>query len=177
GRAGGGGPAGFGGGGGARAGGRGPGAGAGRGAAGGGGGKKPPADRGEREQRHDQAGGQAHAPAEHAADPGRRLVLLGDLHFPVGAALDHGGVVGVDQVCLGVQVLDELVVGVGVPDVVVHPDVGDERVNCHRGPSPGTWACGGGEVQPPAAHASASSLAKIASVACCPRTTRSPRNS
>ena len=59
---------------------------------------QPAADGGEREQGHDQAGGQAHAPAEHAADPGRRLMLLGDLHLPVGAALDHGCVIGVDQV-------------------------------------------------------------------------------
>ena len=36
-------------------------------------------------------------PAEHAADPRRGLVLAGDLHLPVGLALDHRCVVGVDQ--------------------------------------------------------------------------------
>ena len=46
------------------------------------------ADRGEREQRDDQAGGQPDAAAEHAADPRRRLVLLGDLGLAVVAALD-----------------------------------------------------------------------------------------
>jgi len=54
------------------------------------------------------------------------------MYLPVGPALDHGGVVGVDQVLLGVQVLDHLVVGVGVSGVVVHPDKGNERVDCHR---------------------------------------------
>jgi len=41
--------------------------------------------------------GTEHGPAEHSADPRRGLVLAGDLHLPVGLALDHRGVVGVDQ--------------------------------------------------------------------------------
>ena len=79
------------------------------------------ADRGEREQRDHQAGGQTDAAAEHAADPGRRLVLLDDLDLAVVAALDHRRVVGVDQAGLGVQVLDGVVVGLGVVDVAYTP--------------------------------------------------------
>ena len=36
-----------------------------------------------------------------------------------------------DQADLDVQVLDQLVVGLGFGDVVVHPDIGHERVDCH----------------------------------------------
>jgi hypothetical protein len=104
------------------------------GAAGGGGGQQAGADGGEREQGHDQAGGQPHPAAEDTADPGRGLVLAGDPHLAVGAPLDHGGVVGVDQPGLGVQVLDQLVVGFGVGHVGVHPDIGHERVGGHRPP-------------------------------------------
>jgi hypothetical protein len=118
------------------------------GAASGGERDQPAADGGDWEQDHDQPGGEAHTPAEHAADPGRRLMLLGDLDFPVGAALDHGRVIGVDQVLLGVQVLDERVVGVSVADVVIHPDIGNERVDCHRGTS-GAEPAGGGAARPP----------------------------
>jgi hypothetical protein len=89
------------------------------------------ADRGEREQDYDQAGCQAHATAEHPAGSRRRLVLLGDLDLPVGPALDHRRVIGVDQVLLGMQLLDRLIVGVGVGRVVINPDIGQERVDCH----------------------------------------------
>ena len=89
------------------------------------------ADRGEREQHDDQAGGQADAAAQHAADPGRRLVLLGDLHLAVGAPLDHGRVVGVDQPGLHVQVIDQVVVRLRVGDVGVDPHVDHEGVDRH----------------------------------------------
>jgi len=46
--------------------------------------------------------------------------------------LDHRGVIGVDQARLGVQILDRLIVGVGVGSVVVDADIGQERVNRHR---------------------------------------------
>src|SRR5690242_10877150 len=57
-----------------------------------------------------------------------------DLDLPVGPAHDDRGVIGVDQARLGMQVLDRLVIGVRVGGAVVHPDVGHERVNCHRHP-------------------------------------------
>src|SRR4051812_21525301 len=60
--------------------------------------------------------------AEHAAHARRRLGLLDDLGLAAVAALDGRRVVGVDQVGVRVQVLDELVVGLGVGDAVVHPD-------------------------------------------------------
>jgi len=49
-------------------------------------------------------------------------------------ALDHRGIIRVDQARLGVQVLDQLVVGVSIADRVIHPDIGNERVDCHRDP-------------------------------------------
>jgi hypothetical protein len=87
------------------------------------------------EQDHHQAGGQPHPAAQDPADPGRGLVLLGDLDLAVVAALDHRGVVGVDQPGLGVQVLDQLVVRSGIGHVGVHPDIGHERVDGHAPPS------------------------------------------
>jgi hypothetical protein len=70
-------------------------------------------------------------------------VLAGDLDLAVGAPLDDGSVVGVDQVGLGVQVLDQLVVGVGVGDVGVDPDVGHEGVDRHPLPPWWLWASPG----------------------------------
>ena len=61
------------------------------------------ADRRGREQRDHEPGGQTDAAAEHAADPGRRLVLLDDLDLAVVLALDDGRVVRVDESDLGVQ--------------------------------------------------------------------------
>jgi hypothetical protein len=91
----------------------------------------PPPDGGEREQGHDQPGGQPDPAAQHAADPGWRLVLLDDLDLAVGPPLEHRGVVGVQQPGLGVQILDELIVGLGVGDVGVHPDIGHEDIDRH----------------------------------------------
>jgi hypothetical protein len=102
-----------------------------RGPAGGGGGQQPGPDPGEREQGDDQACGQPDPAAEDATDPGRGLVLLGDLDLAVVPPLDHGGVVGVDQPGLGVQVLDQLVVRFGLGHAGVHPDIGHERVDGH----------------------------------------------
>jgi len=59
-------------------------------------------------------------------------MFLRDLDLPVGPPLDHRGVIGIDQACLGMQVLDRLVIGVRVAGVVIHPDIGQERVHCHR---------------------------------------------
>src|ERR1700751_2880699 len=78
------------------------------------------ADRGEREQGYDQAGCQTHAAAEHPAGSRRPFWLLGYLALPVGPALDHRRVIGVDQVLLGMQLLDRLIVGVGVGRVVIN---------------------------------------------------------
>ena len=78
----------------------------------------PPPIGGEREQRDDQAGGQPDAAAEHAADPRRRLVLLDDLDLAVVAALDHRGVVGVDQARLGVEVVTSSIVGLARPSTL-----------------------------------------------------------
>jgi hypothetical protein len=94
--------------------------------------QEPAANRREREQRDDQPGRQPDAAAEDAADARRRLVLLDDLDLAVLAALDDGRVVGVDQVDLRVELLHELVVGLGVGDVVVDADERDQRVDCHR---------------------------------------------
>src|SRR5262249_36691016 len=58
-------------------------------------------------------------------------MLLGDLYFPVRPAHDHRGVVGVDQARLGVQVLDHLVVVLGIGGAVIHPGEDDERIDCH----------------------------------------------
>jgi len=58
-------------------------------------------------------------------------VLLGDLDLAVVATLDHRRVVGVDEAGFGVQVVHRLVVGLGVGDVRVDPDVCNERVDCH----------------------------------------------
>ena len=93
--------------------------------------EQPAADRGEREQRDDESGRQADAAAHHATDTGRRLVLLGDLDLAVVAAADDGGVVGVHQTGLDVEVLDQLVVRLGVRVVVVHADDCNERVDGH----------------------------------------------
>jgi hypothetical protein len=62
-------------------------------------------------------------------------MLLDDLDLAVGTPGDHRGVVGVDQPGLGVQVLDQLIVGLGVGNVGVHPDVGHEGVDRHPGAS------------------------------------------
>jgi hypothetical protein len=65
---------------------------------------------GEGEQGHDQPGGQPYPSPEDRTGLGRRLVLLGDLDLAVGPPLEYGGVVGVDQSSLCVEVLDQFVV-------------------------------------------------------------------
>jgi hypothetical protein len=89
---------------------------------------------GDREQGDDQAGGQPHPGTQRPTDPRGRLVLLGDPHLAVLSPLDHRGVIGVQQPGLGVQVLDQLVVGFRVVHVGIHPDVGHERVDGHLVP-------------------------------------------
>src|SRR3954447_15935882 len=69
--------------------------------------------------------------ARPPAAPGRRLMLLDDPRLALVGALDDGGVVGVDQPRLGVQVADQLVVGLGVGDVVVDAHHHQKRVNGH----------------------------------------------
>ena len=85
---------------------------------------------------------EADAAAEHPAGPGRRLVLLDDLDLAAVLALDDGGVVGVDQVRLGVEVLDRVVVGHRVIDVAVDADVrrGRCQLPYRQGPP---WCCRG----------------------------------
>src|SRR5436190_13241547 len=94
--------------------------------------EQPAADRCEREEGYDQSGGKPDSPTEHAADAGGGLVLFYDLGLAVVAPLDNGGVVGVDQPRLGVEILHELIVGLGVGDAVVDAGVGHERVDRHR---------------------------------------------
>lgn len=78
------------------------------------------AARGERERRDDQTARQTHSATEHATDPRRGLLLLHNLDLVV-TPLDHGGVVGVDQPCPGVQILDQLVVRLRRLDVGYTP--------------------------------------------------------
>jgi len=59
-------------------------------------------------------------------------VLLDDLDLAVLAPLDHGGVVGVDQARLGVQLVHQLIVRFRVLDAVVDPNERHQRVNRHR---------------------------------------------
>src|SRR4051794_14909804 len=94
--------------------------------------EQPAADGGEGKQRDDEAGGQPDAASEHAAGARRRLVLGDDLGLAAFATFDDRRVIGVDQTGLGVQVLDELVVGLRVPDAVIDPHVDHQRVECHR---------------------------------------------
>ena len=58
-------------------------------------------------------------------------MLLGNLDLAVGPALDDRRVVRVDQVGLGVQLLDELVVGLSVIDVVIYTDQRNKCVHRH----------------------------------------------
>jgi hypothetical protein len=109
------------------------------GPAGGGGGQQTGPDPGEGEQGDHQTGGQPDPTTEDPADPGRGLVLHGDPDLAVGPPFDHRGVVGVDQPGLGVQILDQLVVGLGVGDVGIGPDIGHERVDRHLIPRPPSW--------------------------------------
>ena len=90
------------------------------------------ADGGGRKQDDHQTCGQADSAAEHTADTRRGLVLLDDLDLALVVALDDGRVVGVDQVGVGVKLLDELVVRQGVGDIAV--DAGSRRRGCR-------WAC------------------------------------
>ena len=94
-------------------------------------GKQAAADRREWKQRDDEPGREPDPAAQHPADPCRRLVLLDDLGLPALATLDHGRVVGVDQIRLRMEVLHELVVSLGVGDVAVHPDIDHQRVDRH----------------------------------------------
>ena len=66
------------------------------------------------------------------------------LTLPSSLALDHGGVVGVDQAELGVQLLDGVVVGHGVVDVGVDADEDEEGVDGHRVTSRGPTSGRGG---------------------------------
>ena len=91
------------------------------------------ADRRRGEQGDHETGGQADAAAEHAAHSGGRLVLLDDLDLAVLAVLDDRGVVGVDESGFGVQGLYGVVVGLGVGDVGVGADEGEEGVDGHDG--------------------------------------------
>ena len=93
--------------------------------------KQSAADRGEREQRNDQPGRQADTAAEYATDTGRCFVLLGDAHLAVLALFDDGSVVCVHHSGLGMQVLDQLVIRLGVLDAGVHPDIRHECVDSH----------------------------------------------
>src|SRR4051812_48990904 len=94
--------------------------------------EQPAADRCEREQGYDQSGGKPDSATEYAADPGGRLVLFYDLGLAVIAPRDDGRVVGVDQPRFGMEILHELIVGLGVGDAVVDAGVGHERVDRHR---------------------------------------------
>src|SRR3954447_18322378 len=89
------------------------------------------ADGGEGEERDDQPGRQPHPAAQHPADPRWRLVLLDDPRLALVGALDGGGVVGVNQPRLGVQVADQLVVGLRGGDVVVDAHHHQQRVDRH----------------------------------------------
>ncbi len=88
-------------------------------------------DGGRREQRDDQAGGETDTATTHCTDTCGRLVLLDDLDLAVVLALDDGGIVGVDETFLGVEIVDRVVVGLRVVDVRVHPDVRHECVHRH----------------------------------------------
>ena len=75
-----------------------------------------------------------HFPFEHVH--GRSVEAwpqIDELALPFDLALDHRGVVGIDQVGLGVQRLHRGVVGLGVVDVVVDADEGEEGVDGHGG--------------------------------------------
>src|SRR3954465_932959 len=86
----------------------------------------------EREQGDDQTGRKPDPAAEDAAHSRRRLVLLDDLDLPVGATLNPRRVVRIDKAGLGMQVVHDLIVGLGVGDVAVDPYVCNERVDRHR---------------------------------------------
>ena len=64
-------------------------------------------------------------------DTRRCLVLLDDLDLAVVRALDDRGVICVEQTLPGVEVVDRVVVGLGIVDARVHPDIRHERVHCH----------------------------------------------
>jgi len=66
-------------------------------------------------------------------------VLLDDLDLAVVTPLEHSGVVGVHQARLDVEVLDGLVVSLGIGHIAVHPDVDHQRVDRHDVP-PGSVA-------------------------------------
>src|SRR4029453_4627936 len=69
--------------------------------------------------------------ADHPTDASRRFMLLGDAHLAVLALFDDRSVVRVHHAGLGMQVLDQLVVRLGVLDAGVHPDIRHECVDRH----------------------------------------------
>ena len=58
-------------------------------------------------------------------------MLLDDLDLALVVPLDDGGVVGIDQVGVGVKVLDELIVRQGVGGVAVDTAIHEECVDGH----------------------------------------------
>jgi hypothetical protein len=101
------------------------------GPAGGRAGEQSPTDGGERKQRYDQTGREPDSTTQNAARARRGLMLFDDFGFALLATLDDGGVIRVDQAGVPVKVLHELIVGLGVVDAVVYPNVCQQRVDRH----------------------------------------------